>query len=68
MTLILGIDPGSRVTGYGIVSVTGALQEYVTSGCIRTTDKATLPEKLEEIFSGVTQIISEFVPTELAIE
>ncbi len=68
MTLILGIDPGSRVTGYGIISVTGALQEYVTSGCIRTTDKATLPNKLEEIFSGVTQIISEFVPTELAIE
>ena len=68
MTLILGIDPGSRVTGYGIISVTGALQEYVGSGCLRTTDKATLPNKLEEIFSGVTQIISEFVPTELAIE
>ncbi len=68
MTLILGIDPGSRVTGYGIISVTGALQEDVGSGCIRTTDKATLPNKLEEIFSGVTQIISEFVPTELAIE
>ena len=68
--LILGIDPGSRVTGYGVVRVaaTGTRQEYVTSGCIRTTDKATLPEKLEEIFSGVTQIINEFVPDELAIE
>ena len=70
MALILGIDPGSRVTGYGIVSVTatGVRQEYVTSGCIRTTDKATLPEKLDEIFCGVTQIINEFVPHELAIE
>lgn len=68
--LILGIDPGSRVTGYGVVSIaaTGARQEYVTSGCIRTTDKATLPEKLEEIYRGVTEIINEFVPDELAIE
>ncbi len=68
--LILGIDPGSRVTGYGIISVTatGVRQEYVTSGCIRTTDKSTLPEKLDEIFYGVTQIINEFVPDELAIE
>ena len=57
MTLILGIDPGSRVTGYGIVKATGARQEYIASGCIRTTDKTTLPEKLDEIFSGVSQII-----------
>lgn len=68
MTLILGIDPGSRITGYGIVKDQGAHQEYVTSGCIRTTTKAKLPERLDEIFSGVTQIINEFVPDELAIE
>ncbi len=68
MALILGIDPGSRVTGYGIIKVDGARQEYVSSGCIRTTAKATLPEKLDEIFSGVSQIINEFVPDELAIE
>jgi crossover junction endodeoxyribonuclease RuvC len=66
--LILGIDPGSRVTGYGLVNSTGTQQQYVTSGCIRTTDKATLPEKLDEIFCGVTQIINEYVPHELAIE
>jgi crossover junction endodeoxyribonuclease RuvC len=68
MALILGIDPGSRITGYGIIKDHGARQEYVSSGCIRTTAKATLPEKLDEIFSGVTQIINEFVPDELAIE
>ncbi len=68
MALILGIDPGSRVTGYGIIRASGARQEYVSSGCIRTTDKVTLPEKLDEIFSGVSQIINEFVPEELAIE
>ena len=68
MTLILGIDPGSRVTGYGIIKTTGARQEYVASGCIRTTDKSALPDKLDEIFSGVSQIIDEFIPDEVAIE
>ena len=68
MTLILGIDPGSRVTGYGVINTAGSRQEYVTSGCIRTADKATLPQKLEEIFSGVSQIIAEYEPDEFAIE
>lgn len=68
MTLILGIDPGSRVTGYGIIKAERNRQEYITSGCIRTTDKATLPERLDVIFQGVTQIIDEFNPSELAIE
>lgn len=68
MTLILGIDPGSRVTGFGVIRNVGARQEYVTSGCIRTTDKTSLAEKLDEIFTGVCQIIDEFSPTEVAIE
>ncbi|HKJ72956.1 MAG TPA: crossover junction endodeoxyribonuclease RuvC [Alphaproteobacteria bacterium] len=68
MALILGVDPGSRVTGYGVISSIGARQEYIASGCIRTTDKAPLPEKLDEIFSGVSEIIDEFVPDEMAIE
>ena len=68
MALILGIDPGSRVTGYGIIRAIGNRQEYVTSGCIKTTDKATLPERLDVIFQGVSQIVNEFVPDEMAIE
>jgi crossover junction endodeoxyribonuclease RuvC len=68
MALILGIDPGSRVTGYGIIRAVGNRQEYVGSGCIRTTDKEHLPERLDVIFQGVTQIINEFLPAELAIE
>ena len=68
MALILGIDPGSRVTGYGIIKAVGNHQEYVGSGCIRTTDKETLAERLDVIFQGVTQIINEFEPAELAIE
>ena len=62
MSLILGIDPGSRITGYGIIRATGNNQEYIASGCIRTTEKATLPERLDVIFQGVSEIIKEFSP------
>lgn len=68
MALILGIDPGSRITGYGIIDVRGNRQTYITSGCIRATDREYLPERLDVIFQGVTQIIDEFLPAELAIE
>jgi len=68
MSLILGIDPGSRITGYGIVNSVGSKNEYVTSGCIRVVPKAPLAEKLEEIFAGITQIIEQYAPQEMAIE
>lgn len=68
MTLILGIDPGSRVTGFGVIRSEGDKQTYVASGCIRTSDKFSLPEKLEEIFAGVKEVIEEYLPSEVAIE
>ena len=72
MAIVLGIDPGSRVTGYGVIEtvpeeVVSALR-YVASGCIRTDPRATLPDKLEEIFSGITEIVEEFEPDEVAVE
>lgn len=68
MTLILGIDPGSRITGYGVIDCRGNLQRYVASGCIRTADKAPLPAKLEEIFRGVNEVVDTYAPGEFAIE
>lgn len=68
MTLILGIDPGSRITGYGVIKAAGNRQQYVTSGCIKTTDRSTLPDRLDVIFQGISEIINEFTPAELAIE
>jgi crossover junction endodeoxyribonuclease RuvC len=67
MTRILGIDPGSRVTGYGIVDQQGQRLAYVASGCIRAQG-ASLAERLGVILTGVSQIISEFCPDEMAIE
>ncbi len=49
---ILGIDPGLRVTGFGLVEQTGQRLAYVTSGCIRTAD-AQLPERIKTILDGL---------------
>lgn len=67
MALILGIDPGSRITGYGIVNAVGNRLEYVTCGSIRLPDVGH-PQRLKKIFDSVCQIIEEFSPQESAIE
>jgi crossover junction endodeoxyribonuclease RuvC len=67
MSLILGIDPGSRKTGFGIIRHLGGHSEYVTSGVIRLPD-AVLPERLRIIFNGVTELVETHCPAELAIE
>lgn len=67
MALILGVDPGSRKTGFGIINVVGNRHDYVTSGVIRLPD-LDLPERLKVIFEGLTEIIEQFCPQQLAIE
>lgn len=66
-TRILGIDPGSRVTGWGVVDAGGATVRYVASGCIRTEGE-DLPARLREIFAGVGAIVAAHQPVELAVE
>jgi crossover junction endodeoxyribonuclease RuvC len=67
MALILGIDPGSRITGYGLVKSVGNKLEYVTCGCIRT-DSDLQPDRLNTIFKGICQVIEKYSPQESAIE
>lgn len=67
MALILGIDPGSRTTGYGIVREHAGKCEYVTSGCIRLGD-GPLPGRLKLIFEGLSELISRHEPHILSIE
>ncbi len=68
MALILGIDPGSRKTGFGIINVVGSKSEYVTSGVIRMKDTDELPARLKVIFDSLSQIIEQYCPQEMAIE
>jgi len=64
---ILGIDPGSRITGFGVIEIAEGQLSYVTSGCIRVGG-AALPERLKSIFDSVGEIVSQYQPNELAIE
>lgn len=67
MTVILGIDPGSRVCGYGLVRARGNTLEYVTSGVIRM-GTLSFPERLHTIFSDISDIITEHQPDAAAVE
>ncbi|MDO3382113.1 crossover junction endodeoxyribonuclease RuvC [Gilvimarinus algae] len=67
MALVMGIDPGSRKTGFGIVNAMGARVEYVTSGVIRIPE-LPFPDRLKLIFDSVTELIEQYRPQEFAIE
>lgn len=67
MALILGIDPGSRKTGFGIINAVAGQVEYITSGVIRVPD-IVFPERLKVIFDGITELIQVHCPQEMAIE
>ncbi|SET74813.1 crossover junction endodeoxyribonuclease RuvC [Thalassotalea agarivorans] len=69
MDIILGIDPGSRITGYGIISKSGKKLSYISSGCIKATSQGEdLGNRLQTIFAGVSELIIQYKPTLFAIE
>ncbi len=65
--LILGVDPGSRVTGYGIIEVHATQVQYRASGCIRLGEGA-LASRLGQIFADLQTLISQYQPDVMAIE
>ena len=64
---ILGIDPGSQATGFGVIDWRGGDARYVASGAIRTRGAAFAP-RLRQIFDGVLELVREYRPAEVAIE
>jgi crossover junction endodeoxyribonuclease RuvC len=66
-TRVFGVDPGSRVTGYGVVDVRRGKAVYVASGCIRTPAGETA-QRLGEIFEGITSLIATHAPNLVAVE
>lgn len=64
---ILGLDPGSRRTGYGVIECTGGASTQLAHGCIATAG-STLAERLRQIFEGVHALIERYQPDEVAIE
>lgn len=67
MARILGIDPGSRVTGFGVIETGGRKPVYVASGCVRSDDD-DLARRLRTIFEGLRAVIAEHRPDEAVIE
>lgn len=72
MAIIIGIDPGSRMTGYGIIQQTGDKLTFLDAGTIRT-DTKEMPERLKRIFNGLTRITTHHLkyanePIHTAIE
>ena len=65
---IIGIDPGLRRTGWGVVDNDGARLVYVASGVIVSTDEESLAFRLRELYEGLASVIASFRPNEAAVE
>lgn len=64
---ILGIDPGLRITGFGVIDQDGQQLHYVASGCIKT-QTGELPERLKAILNSLGVVIAQHKPDQVAIE
>lgn len=67
MAIILGVDPGSRKTGFGIINAVANKHEYITSGVIRLPN-APLPERLQVIFTSLNELVEQYCPQQVAVE
>jgi crossover junction endodeoxyribonuclease RuvC len=65
---ILGIDPGLRITGFGVIDKVGQKLAYVSSGCIKSNDKDSLPERIKTLLDGIGEVIALHQPQEAAVE
>lgn len=65
---IIGIDPGTGILGFGVIDAEGGKTTLVTAGVITTPAHTPLPERLEEIFNGLEEIVAETNPSIMAIE
>ena len=65
---IIGIDPGLRRTGWGVIESDGVRLSYVASGHVVSTDKAELSFRLRELYEGLSGVLASFRPQEAAVE
>ncbi|MBI5014250.1 MAG: crossover junction endodeoxyribonuclease RuvC [Deltaproteobacteria bacterium] len=68
MSRALGIDPGSRATGFGVVDLTGNRLVHVACGAIHTPSRASAPERLAIIYRGLLDVIERHRPEEVGVE
>ncbi len=68
MSLVIGVDPGSRITGWGIVDRRDGAIVYAGSGVIRAGDRLPVPERLLAVSRGLADVLERFRPEALAVE
>lgn len=68
MRKILGIDPGTAVSGYGIIQLNGSKIELIDYGCIRTPRSMLLPDRYCFLFDAILELIARFDPCEVVVE
>ncbi len=65
---ILGIDPGTNITGYGIIDVEGNRLRHVDNGIIKTRSSDPLPLRLKAIYDGLSKVLTAFTPDNVSVE
>ena len=65
---IIGIDPGLRTTGWGIIEAQGSRLSFVACGCVRSDDRLTIATRLRQLHEGLAEIIASHAPHEAAVE
>ncbi|WP_374449090.1 crossover junction endodeoxyribonuclease RuvC [Stella sp.] len=65
---LLGLDPGLRHTGWGVVDVSGSRLSHVADGTVSSDERRPLAERLVELYRGLVAVIEEFAPGEAAVE
>jgi crossover junction endodeoxyribonuclease RuvC len=66
--IILGIDPGLRTTGFGVIEKHGTKLRYIASGTIKTGSEGALPPRLKVILNGIAEVVATYGPDCAAIE
>jgi crossover junction endodeoxyribonuclease RuvC len=65
---LLGLDPGLRNTGWGVIDATDNRLSWVADGVVHSDDASSLAERLTQLHRGICQVVSEFAPEEAAVE
>ncbi len=68
MERIIGVDPGSRITGYGVIDADQGSLHYVACGVVKTTPQYSFAHRLNEIFEGINEVIQIHDPVIAAVE
>ena len=65
---LIGLDPGLRCTGWGVIETDGNRLSFVAEGIVETNSKLSLSQRLAELFIGVSEVIGQFNPVQAAVE